>query len=105
MDVACVRFFQGQYVAVFHTLRPRRCKDQFDLHLAIGGASLESADWKEVALLSHNASMGQFYFIGSGVVLLFEQNTPSYGPSVAVYTYASYSDFLSGAEPSSRFCE
>ena len=102
MDVACVRFFQGQYIAVFHTLRPG-CKDQFDLHLAIGGASLESADWKEVALLSHNASMGQFYFIGSGVVLLFEQNTPSYGPSVAVYTYACYSDFLSGAEPSSRF--
>ncbi len=102
MDVACVRYFQGQYIAVFHTLRPG-CRDQFDLHLAIGGASLESADWKEVALLSHNASMGQFYFIGSGVVLLFEQNTPFYGPSVAVYTYANYSDFLSGAEPRGRF--
>ena len=99
MDVACIRFRDGlnSWIAVFHKQQPH--KDLFDLYVAVGSSpnSLEVT-----AVLGTNASMGQFYFLGDGVLLLYEQNNVG-GPSVAASYYENLKDFLSGQSDPKTF--
>ncbi|OLP87658.1 hypothetical protein AK812_SmicGene31115 [Symbiodinium microadriaticum] len=99
MDVACIRFHDGlnSWIAVFHKQQPH--EDLFDLYVAVGSSpnSLEVT-----AVLGTNASMGQFYFLGDGVLLLYEQNNIG-GPSVAASYYENLKDFLSGQSDPKTF--
>jgi len=99
MDVACIRFHDGlkKWIAVFHKQQPP--DDLFDLYVAVGPSpnSLEVT-----AVLGTKASMGQFYFLGDGVLLLYEQNKCG-GPSVAASYYESLEDFLSGQSDPKTF--
>ncbi|CAE7597288.1 PEP [Symbiodinium sp. CCMP2456] len=99
MDVACIRFHDRlkKWIAVFHKQQPP--DDLFDLYVAVG----ESPNSLEVtAVLRTQASMGQFYFLGDGVLLLYEQNNCS-GPSVAASYYERVEDFLSGQSDPKTF--
>ena len=94
--LSIVAFSEG-YVGVFHSLAQG---ETFNLYAAM---SIDLVHWNTTSLVMTSASMGKVYYGEdipfSGLLLLFESNRGSAGPSVAFAYYSSPEQLLNGSQP------